>query len=118
MHLRPHCTYDLGESVQFQDAPIIVDGVMYLATFENTYAISASTCRLLWRVHRKVPAIPPFGSINGLGYGNDHIYVATLDGHVLALDSANGQQQWDTSVLPKGSLGYFVAAPLAAGHLG
>lgn len=117
MHLRPHCAYHLGEPVQFQDAPIIVNGVMYVATFENTYAISASTCRLVWRVHRKIPAIPPFGSIRGLGYGDDQVYVATLDGHVLALDATNGHPNWDTQVLPKGSLGYFVAAPLAAGQL-
>lgn len=116
-HLRPHCTYNLGESVQFQDAPIIVHGIMYVATFENTYAINASTCRLVWRVHRKVPAIPPFGSIRGLGYGDGQVYAATLDGHVIALNAANGHRNWDTQVLPKGSVGYFDAAPLAAGRL-
>ena len=117
MRLRPRCTYDLGEHVQFQDAPIIVNGVMYVATFENTYAIDASTCHLKWRVHRKLPAIPPFGSIRGLGYGNGRVYVASLDGLVRALDASNGHEVWRRQVLAKGSLGYFVAAPLAVGSL-
>lgn len=114
--LRPVCTYKLGERVQFQDAPIVVSGVMYVATFENTYAINASTCRPIWRTHHKIPSVPPFGSIRGLGYGGGHVYVATLDGHVLALDAATGKIDWDRQVLPKGGLQYFVAAPLAAGN--
>src|SRR5579862_3384707 len=56
--LRPHCSYDLGEQVQFQDAPLAVAGVLNIATFENTYAINGATCHLLWRVHRPLPAIP------------------------------------------------------------
>jgi alcohol dehydrogenase (cytochrome c) len=112
--LRERCTYDLGETVQFQDAPIVASGVMYIATFENTYAIDGRTCRLIWRVHRTLPSIPPFGSIRGLGYSDGRIYVATLDGHVIALQASNGRRLWDRRVLRTGSLAYFVAAPLAA----
>lgn len=115
--LKPVCSFNLGEQVQFQDAPIIVSGVMYVATFENTYAINASTCRLIWRVHHKIPAVPGFGSIRGLGYGNGRIYVATLDGHVMALNAANGKIDWDKQVLPKGGLQYFVSAPLPVGDI-
>lgn len=115
--LRPVCSYNLGESVQFQDAPIVVSGVMYVATFENTYAINAATCRLIWRSHHKIPAVPPFGSTRGLGYGNGQVYVATLDGHVIALNAANGKVNWDRRVLPKGGVQYFVSAPLAAGNV-
>lgn len=115
--LRPICSYKLGEQVQFQDAPIVVGGVMYLGTLENTYAINASTCRLIWRTQHKIPAVPPFGSTRGLGYGGGRIFVATLDGHVMALDAANGKIDWNKRILPKGSVGYFVSAPLAVGKV-
>ena len=111
------CSYNLGEQVQFQDAPIVVNGVMYVATFENTYAINASTCHLIWRVHHHIPAVPGFGSIRGLGYGNGQVYVATLDGQVMALNAASGKMNWQKQVLPKGGLGYFDSAPLAVGNV-
>ena len=115
--LRPVCSYNLGEQVQFQDAPIVANGVMYVATFENTYALNASNCRLIWRTRHKIPSVPPFGSIRGLGYGGNQIYVATLDGHVMALNAANGKIDWDKQILPKGGLQYFVSAPLAVGNV-
>ena len=116
-HLRPACTYDLHESVQFQDAPIAVNGVLYAATFDNTYAIDGATCRLLWRFKRPIASIPGFGSIRGLGYDNGRIYVATYDGHLIALHASTGRTLWDTRVLQAGSGGYFVAAPLAVDGL-
>lgn len=115
--LKQICAYNLNEQVQFQDAPIVVNGVMYVATFENTYALNAANCHLIWRVHHTVPSIPPFGSIRGLGYGNGQVYAATLDGQVMALNAASGKINWQKQVLPKGGLAYFVSAPLAVGKV-
>jgi glucose dehydrogenase len=41
------------------------------------------------------------------------VYVATLDGHVLALRASDGRKIWDSYVLTTPTSGYFVSAPLA-----
>ena len=43
-NLKQLCAYQLPESVTFESGIVAVDGTLYFTTFENTYAIDASSC--------------------------------------------------------------------------
>src|SRR5580704_1512464 len=82
---------DLG---QFETSPIVVDGVLY-GTGQNNraFALDARTGRAIWRYQRNLPdkLQPCCGMVNrGLAILGTRLFLATLDAHVLALDTKTG----------------------------
>jgi quinohemoprotein ethanol dehydrogenase len=80
--------------------PIVVDGVMYLSSsWSNVFAFDAATGEQLWRYDPQVPrewAVNVCcGVVNrGVAAWNGKIYVGTLDGRLIALDAATGEEAW------------------------
>jgi len=107
---------------QFPDAqnevsPIVIDGILYLTGPNSAAALDGRTGRSLWTWKRPIPA--DYHSI-GFGHANrgpavldDKLFVATLDGYLVALDLKSGGQRWSSKVLDY-KLGYSMTmAPLA-----
>ena len=105
---------DLG---QFETTPIVVDGVLY-GTGQNNraFALDARTGRAIWRYQRNLPdkILPCCGMVNrGFAILGDRLFMATLDAHVIALDTKTGNLLWDVTAADY-RLGYtFTVAPLA-----
>ena len=77
-----------GRNSLFQQTPIVVDGVMYVHSGSNVYALNASTGALVWHF-----AMPPFvGEVRqrGPAYGDGRIY-AHGPHRVYALDAKSGK---------------------------
>jgi PQQ-dependent dehydrogenase (methanol/ethanol family) len=87
--------------------PIVVDGVIYLgSSWSNVFAYDAATGRELWRYDPEVPrqwAVNVCcGVVNrGVAAWNGRIYVGTLDGRLVALDAATGEEVWDVSTIDR-----------------
>jgi quinohemoprotein ethanol dehydrogenase len=87
--------------------PLVIDGVMYVSTaWSMVKAYDARTGRLLWSYNPQVPG--EFGVkaccdvINrGVAAWHDKIFVATLDGRLVALDAASGKPVWTTLTVDK-----------------
>ena len=98
-------------------SPIVVDGVLYVTGPNSAAAIDGRSGRALWQWSRPLPR--DFVSI-GFGHTNrgaavldSNLYVATLDGYLVALDLTSGVERWCTRVLDY-KLGYSMTmAPLA-----
>lgn len=56
--LRKTCTFDTGEKGAFQNGPIVVNGVIFLTTDVNTYAIDGATCEQKWKHTRDYSVAP------------------------------------------------------------
>jgi quinohemoprotein ethanol dehydrogenase len=80
--------------------PIVVDGVLYVSgPWGSVFAVDAKTGRERWRYDPEVD-----GSYNrraccdvvnrGLQVWKGKVYVATLDGFLVALDAATGREVW------------------------
>ena len=88
----------VGAGAKFQTVPLVVDGMMYItAPYNNGYALDARTGRQLWRYQRRLPDQSLCcGPINrGFALLRDKLFMATLDSHLVALDTKTGNVLWD-----------------------
>jgi alcohol dehydrogenase (cytochrome c) len=100
-----------------QTSPIVVDGILYITGPNSAAALDGRSGRSLWTWKRRVPA--DYHSI-GFGHTNrgpavldDKLFVATLDGYLVALDLKSGAERWSAKVVDY-KLGYSMTmAPLA-----
>ncbi len=104
---------DLG---QFETTPLVVDGILY-GTGQNdrAFAIDARTGRTIWRYQRHLPekVQPCCGAVNrGFAILGDRLFMATLDAHVIALDTRTGNLLWDVAAADYRQAYSFTVAPL------
>ncbi|HKE85176.1 MAG TPA: PQQ-dependent dehydrogenase, methanol/ethanol family [Vicinamibacterales bacterium] len=103
---------------KFEATPLVVDGVMYTVQAPNdVIALDAATGRVFW-VYPYIPS--PLsrlccGRVNrGLAILENTLYMATIDGHLLAIDAKTGGLVWNVTVSgARAEAGYsFTTAPL------
>jgi alcohol dehydrogenase (cytochrome c) len=113
--LAPKCILQLGEVGPFQPSPIIRGGRMYVTTAHRTIALDAATCRELW-VHEYVPQGPELRPLNrGVALYQGMVIRGACDGHLYALDAANGKLLWDVWVADSRKGYWIAAAPVVFG---
>lgn len=95
--LRPVCTYDLGERLNFQTGPIVIGGTMYLTSDSSTHAVEAATCRLLWRRGTGQP-LTGLQVNRGAAYEGGRLFRGVGPGRVHALDAKDGRILWDVAL--------------------
>jgi alcohol dehydrogenase (cytochrome c) len=103
----------------FENTPIVSNGTMFVTTPYNTaMAYDLKTKKELWRYEHKLgTTIYCCGPNNrGVGiHGGAHVYMGTLDAHLVALDAKDGKVLWDKEVADP-AFGYSIThAPLIIG---
>lgn len=92
---------DLDTSRGQEATPIVVDGVLYsTSAWSKVQAVDAKTGRMLWQYDPQVPGIWDVRACCGVqnrgpAVWNGHVYSATLDGRLLALDAGTGELVWE-----------------------
>lgn len=107
--------FDTRES-QIEGTPLVVDGVLFISEPPSgAIALDAASGRPIWIYRRDVPADLPLccGRVNrGLAILGRVLFLASLDGYLIALDANTGTELWKTRVA-KPSAGYtLTGAPL------
>ena len=85
---------------QNQTAPLVHDGVMFLANPGNVVqAIDAATGDLIWEYRYGYPpdALKGTGATRGLALYGDKVFLATYDASLVAIDMRTGEQVWQTT---------------------
>jgi alcohol dehydrogenase (cytochrome c) len=110
------CLFQLGEVGWFQANPVVYDGVMYITSPYNTYAIDAKTCVKIWtRLYPEdtTGMTSPVRVTRGTAIYKGKLYRGTPNGHFLAIDAKTGELLWDV-LLADVYHGYWLsAAPIA-----
>jgi PQQ-dependent dehydrogenase (methanol/ethanol family) len=92
---------DLDTNRGQEATPIMVDGVLYISTaWSKVKAYNAKTGRQLWAFD---PQVPGQAGVNaccdvvnrGVAVWQGKVFVGTIDGRLIALDSATGNKLWD-----------------------
>ena len=103
----------------FENTPIVANGVMYVTTPYNTaMAYDLTTRKELWRYEHKLGTTIYCCGPNNRGFGihgGAHLYMGTLDAHLVALNAKDGKVIWDKEVADPAA-GYSIThAPLIIG---
>ena len=112
--------YDLDTNRGQEATPVVADGVMYsTSAWSKVQALDAATGHLLWQFDPKVPgriAIHVCCDLvnRGVALWQGRVYVATLDGRLIALDARTGQRRWSVQTVDPAQPYAITGAPLAA----
>jgi alcohol dehydrogenase (cytochrome c) len=73
--------------------------VMFLSGYDGwVWALDAASGEMLWQYHHPVPIDVPLccGNVNrGVAVAEGKVFVATANGHLVALDATSGKPVWD-----------------------
>jgi len=85
-----------------QTTPVVVDGVMYVTSVNEAYALDAGNGREIWHYKRprtKELAGDAAGGINrGVAVLGDRVFMVTDHAHLIALHRFTGQLIWDVEM--------------------
>ena len=87
--------------------PLMVDGVIYVSTaWSKVNAYDAKTGEALWSYDPEVPggwAVHACCDVvnRGVAVWEGKVYVGTLDGRLVALDAATGEELWDVNTIDR-----------------
>ena len=100
--------------------PLEIDGVLYnVSAWDVTTAYDAATGKVLWKYDPKIPLewarLACCGPVSrGLAAWQGKIFVAALDGRLIALDARTGKPLWSTQTLDPGQPLSITGAPRIA----
>jgi alcohol dehydrogenase (cytochrome c) len=89
--------FQTGQTQQIKASPILVDGVIYVTTPDNIWALDARAGRQLWRY--TYPANQGFHiGHRGAAVYKGSVYLTTPDAHLVALDAHTGKERWNVEI--------------------
>jgi alcohol dehydrogenase (cytochrome c) len=89
------------QNTPFETTPLVVNGIMYLTQPPNdVVALDAKTGAIFWVYeYRAKPGRLCCAAVNrGLAILGDTLYMATVDAHLVAIDSKTGRAIWNVQV--------------------
>lgn len=105
-----------GNSQNLEVTPVAIDGVMYVTSANDVFALDARTGRSVWHYQRPVSS----GLLDdaaahknrGVAVWRHSVYVETDDAHLLCLDARSGGLRWDVEYADKAKHYGATSAPL------
>ncbi|MGC2763946.1 MAG: PQQ-dependent dehydrogenase, methanol/ethanol family [Candidatus Acidiferrum sp.] len=99
--LRAHWVFHAPNSDSLEVTPVVVDGLMFVTSANDAYALDSQTGKVVWRYSRPVTE----GLIDdasqhhnrGVGVWHSRIYMETDNAHLLCLDARSGHLLWDVA---------------------
>src|SRR5437879_48844 len=97
-----HATY-ANKGSSFESTPVVVDGVMYVTSGrDDVWALNATNGAMVWEYHPNIDTdkMPLCcGVVNrGVAVGDGKVYIAQVDGKLVALDQKGGGKLWEVQV--------------------
>jgi quinohemoprotein ethanol dehydrogenase len=98
-------SYDLNSTRGIEATPIVANGVMYVtASWSIVHAMDAKTGKQLWTYDPKVPRTTAKDACcdvvnRGVAVHEGKVYVASLDGRLIAIDAVTGSLIWETDTI-------------------
>ena len=99
-------SYDLDTARGQEATPLVHDGTLYVSSaWSKVFAFDAQTGQLKWSYDPEVPRETLVraccDAVNrGVALYGDKVYVASLDGRLIALDQDTGKVAWEHTVVP------------------
>ena len=119
--LAPVWMFTFSDASRLEVTPIVVQGVMYVTTANECYALDAGSGRRIWHFKRPrstgVAGDAASGINRGAAVADDRVFMVTDDARLLALNRFTGELVWETRMAdPRQNYGA-TSAPLVVGKL-
>ena len=101
--LAPKWMFTIQEAPRaLQMTPIVVDGVMYVTSVNEAYALDARSGRAIWHYSRPrtkgLAGDAATGINRGVAVLSDRVFMVTDNAHLIALDRQKGELLWDVEM--------------------
>jgi PQQ-dependent dehydrogenase (methanol/ethanol family) len=120
-HLAVKWSFPVKGSENLETTPIVSNGVMYITTGNQCYALDASSGRQIWHYSRPInngEIGDAGGGINrGVAILGDRVFIVTDNAHLIALHRVTGGLLWDTEMAPSKQHYGGTSAPLVVNGL-
>jgi alcohol dehydrogenase (cytochrome c) len=117
----PRWIFSLQNTSRLQVTPVVVDGVMYITSANECYALDAGSGRQIWHYQRprtKNLVGNAAGGINrGVAVAGERVFMVTDHAHIIALNRFTGALQWETEMADWRQNYNATGAPLVVGAL-
>jgi len=116
--LAPRWIFAVPGARGLQGTPIVADGIMYVTSPNECYALDAGNGRQIWHYQRPRTAGVVQGSANrGAAIAGDRVFMETDNAHLIALDRFSGVLLWEIALANWQENYAASSAPLPAGNL-
>ena len=119
--LAPRWLFTVADTSPLETTPIVSNGVMFVTSGNQCYALDAGSGRQIWRFTRPLTKGLVGNAAGGINRGaavdGTHVYMTTDHAHLLALDRATGEVAWEAAMADARENYSATGAPLVAGGL-
>jgi alcohol dehydrogenase (cytochrome c) len=119
--LSPKWIFPLAGVNTIENTPVVVEGIMYVSSANECYALDAGSGRQIWHYRRQrtkgVAGNAAGGFNRGVAASGDRLFMLTDNAHLIALNRFDGELLWETE-MADWHLNYNgTSAPLTVGNL-
>jgi alcohol dehydrogenase (cytochrome c) len=119
--LAPKWIFNLPNTSPLETTPLVVDGLMYVSSGNECYALDAGSGRQVWHYFRprtkNLNGNAGGGFNRGVAISGNRLFMVTDHAHIIALNRLSGAVLWDTQ-MDDWKLNYnATSAPLIVGDL-
>jgi alcohol dehydrogenase (cytochrome c) len=90
-------SFQTGQTQQIKASPLLVDGVIYITTPDNIWALDARSAKQLWRYTYPTNQGFHIGH-RGAAIYKSSVFLTTPDAHLVALDAKTGTVKWNVEI--------------------
>jgi alcohol dehydrogenase (cytochrome c) len=98
--LRAEWVFHSSNSSSLEVTPVVVNGIMFVTSANDAFALDARTGRIIWHYSRPISEglIDDAASHHnrGVGVWHSRVFMETDNAHLLCLDARSGHLLWDT----------------------
>jgi acido-empty-quinoprotein group A len=98
-----------------KSTPLMVNGVLYFTTPDNTFAVDARTGRELWHYFWKTRGGIHIGN-RGVGMYGDWLFFETPDNYLVSLEAKTGKERWHKEIADVKQEYFSTPAPIIVGN--
>lgn len=119
--LAPAWVFPFGAVTQIETTPLVVEGVMYVSSANEVWALDAGTGRQIWHFRRPrtqgLTGNAAIGFNRGVAWEGERIFLLTDHAHLVALNRSTGAVLWETTMADYKQNYNGTSAPLTAAGL-
>ena len=115
--LKPRWIFSMPDTPSSEMTPLVHQGIMYVTSGNECYALDAGTGRQIWHYQRQRTKGQGARVNRGAALAGDRVFMVTDDARLIALNRFTGELLWDTVMADYRENYFATSAPLIAGDL-